>query len=457
MLSIMTTPLADAKSTDIRLRVMVVDDTKLFRLVMVKALHSIQGVEVVATAQHGKEAIEKLSNESLAVDVVFLDVEMPELNGLETLKQLRQLPHAPIAIMVSGHNKSNIAVTIEALSTGAYDFIPKPTGANATESEQELKQHMLKLLKAINFERSQVRLKQRQQATGRFTAKHDPLKATLNTPDADATHGSALQMETKAPQSARKEPVSHRSTPHQDVVKAKAIRLPQYASVYDNDTTRTEALAGRNAINNTVSAPPAQRVRDTARRLTVDAVLIGISTGGPAALTQLIPQLNPRLRVPVLIVQHMPEGFTTSLAETLNKHTPLHVTEARHNEIAHPRHVYIAPGGKHMEVVKEGDALKLVLTDAPPVNACRPSVDVLFASSAKVFRKGALAVVMTGIGRDGANGVEALHQNKNTYCITQSASTCTVYGMPKAVDDRGLSDESCPLNTLADRINELVG
>jgi two-component system, chemotaxis family, protein-glutamate methylesterase/glutaminase len=437
----------DVKQTDIRLRVMVVDDTKLFRLVMVKALHAIQGVEVVATAQHGKEAIEKLSTESLGVDVIFLDVEMPELNGLETLKKLHELPNPPVAIMVSGHNKSNMAVTIEALNTGAYDFIPKPNGANATESEAELKQHMLKLLKAINFDRSQVRVKQRQHATGRLSAalvKESP--HVIKADEVQPTPNEAMHQ-----QAGVKTATPHKASNEASVVKAKKISLPQYASAGKNNGTEGEGSIGKASPN-----APVQRVRDTNRRIATDAVLIGISTGGPAALTQLIPQLNPSLRVPVLIVQHMPEGFTASLAETLNRLTSLHVSEAQHNEIAKPRHVYIAPGGKHMEVVKEGDSLKIVLTEAPPVNACRPSVDVLFNSAAKSFHKGALAVVMTGIGRDGANGVEALKANTTAYCITQDASTCTVYGMPKAVDDRHLSDETCPLSKLAERINELV-
>jgi two-component system, chemotaxis family, protein-glutamate methylesterase/glutaminase len=444
-----TNPTSD-KQTDSRLRVMVVDDTKLFRHIMVNVLQTVQGVDVVSIAQNGREALELMRQ--TPVDVVFLDVEMPEMNGLGVLQSMRDMAEAPIAIMVSGHSKNHMHDTIQALNTGAYDFITKPNGANGTESETILQQAVLRLLKAIHYERSEERLRER-----KLLRQSQASAAVAAEPAADMTG------DTDYSDSGTKETGSTtgtRSNIHQRIAQPQhqlqsAIHAPDKRARRIQDGPATTGISSHERL---IMLDDGQEPAGKgSMRHAIDAVLIGISTGGPAALNKLIPKLNPALRVPVIIVQHMPEGFTATLAETLNHLTEMDVSEARDGELAKPAHIYIAPGGRHLEVVKGDDKLlRLKLTDAPPVNACRPSVDVLFESAANCFRKGALAVIMTGLGRDGSLGVEALKKSTHTWCITQEASSCTVYGMPKAVNERGLSDEQVALNELAKRINHFV-
>jgi two-component system chemotaxis response regulator CheB len=182
-----------------------------------------------------------------------------------------------------------------------------------------------------------------------------------------------------------------------------------------------------------------------------------VSTGGPNALAEVIPLLPARLKVPVLLVQHMPPVFTASLADHLAKRSQVTVREAAEGEAIVPGTVYIAPGGRHMVVRRSPAGVPTVgLNDSPPENSCRPSVDVLFRSVAAHYEGNVLAVVMTGMGNDGREGVRAL-KRKGAHCITQSAETCVVYGMPLAVDEAGLSDERIPLPRLAERIVQLAG
>ncbi len=193
----------------------------------------------------------------------------------------------------------------------------------------------------------------------------------------------------------------------------------------------------------------------------IEVLAIGVSTGGPNALADLIPLLPADLGIPLLIVQHMPASMTASLAESLNKKAALEVREAAEGEEVLPNVAYIAPGGRHMIVAAQGAGngapgkKYLQLTSEPPVNSCRPSVDVLFDSIARTYSGRVLAVIMTGMGSDGVEGVRAL-KKKNCYCLSQTEETCVVYGMPRAVVEAGLSDERVALDFLAFRILELV-
>lgn len=188
-----------------------------------------------------------------------------------------------------------------------------------------------------------------------------------------------------------------------------------------------------------------------------DVVAIGVSTGGPNALSEIIPALPGDLGVPVLIIQHMPPIFTASLAGMLDKKSALRVKEAEPTELVLPDTVYIAPGGKHMRIERNfitGKAT-IVTTDTPPVNSCRPSVDVLFESLPTIYGKRVLSIILTGMGNDGLAGVRQV-KAQGGYCLTQSEDSCVVYGMPRSVDEQGLSDERLPLPEIANRIRTLV-
>jgi two-component system chemotaxis response regulator CheB len=189
----------------------------------------------------------------------------------------------------------------------------------------------------------------------------------------------------------------------------------------------------------------------------VDVIAIGSSTGGPRALEEIITKLPASMPMPIIVVQHMPPVFTKSLARNINEKSELHVCEASEGERPVAGKVYIAPGGRHMLLEKDGDGEpEIRVNDDPPENSCRPSADVLFRSLCSVYRpERVLCVVLTGMGSDGAKGVKALQDRGGGYCITQSEKSCVVYGMPRAVVEAGLVCEVLDLEEIAARIMEI--
>ncbi len=362
------------------LRVLIVDDTIVYRKILTEVVESLDDVEIAGTAPHGRLALAKL--DQAPADLVLLDVEMPEMNGLEALKEIRRRHPGTSVVMVSGTNLGSADITLRCLEQGALDFLRKPEGADPEASRQELKDKLRPLLRHV---RMRMNLRQ---------------------------HEGHVQepVQERAPAAAPEPPPPPRLEP-------RAAPLP----------TR------------------------------FDVVGIGVSTGGPNALAELIPRLPADFPVPILLVQHMPPMFTASLAEHLAQRSPIAVSEARDGEPILPGHVYIAPGGLHMVVRRRQDpegagTLPIVgLNENPPENSCRPSVDVLFRSMASQYEGNLLAVVMTGMGSDGCEGVRAL-KRKGCLCLTQTEATCTVYGMPLAVEESGLSDEQVPLERLSARI-----
>jgi two-component system, chemotaxis family, protein-glutamate methylesterase/glutaminase len=180
--------------------------------------------------------------------------------------------------------------------------------------------------------------------------------------------------------------------------------------------------------------------------------VLGISTGGPQALTFLIPQLPENLSVPVAIVLHMPVGYTEMFANRLNDISPLKVSEAKEGDVLQAGRVMIAPAGRHLTFVRKADGTVVTHLDARPFDTLhRPSVDVMFQSAAEVFRDRILGVVMTGMGSDGKQG-SAWIKAHGGMIFTEAEETCVVYGMPRSVDEAGLSDKSVPLNQMATAI-----
>jgi two-component system, chemotaxis family, protein-glutamate methylesterase/glutaminase len=360
--------------------VLVVDDTVVYRTIVSDVVTNLDGVTLVGTASNGRMALEKM--ERLDVDVVLLDVEMPEMDGLEALEVIRREYPDVNVIMVSGANKHSSDVTVKALASGALDFIFKPEGRDPESSRKHLVAHIEPLLRSAVC-RNRPRW-QRRELTG-----HD---APVFKPGVS-------------------EPVSVR------------------------------------------------RVRPKPTR--IDVVAIGVSTGGPDALAKVIPQLPSDLGVPVVVVQHMPPVFTKSLAESLGKKSEISVREAVDGQSIEPNVVLIAPGGRHMVVRSRLDALTgnrhpvVGLNDSPPENNCRPAVDTLFRSVADHYGGNVLAVMMTGMGSDGCEGVRAM-KRKGCLCLTQTEESCVIYGMPRAVDEAGLSDERVALVDLPSRISTLV-
>ncbi len=237
------------------------------------------------------------------------------------------------------------------------------------------------------------------------------------------------------------------------VLKALAKRVEIKNILHRQPRTRTATASPASAV--TEYAPAVASGRTVPPYRPIELILIGVSTGGPAALGKLLPELPADLKIPVLIVQHMPEKFTRSLADNLDNRSRLGVREAEDGEVLAPGRVYIAPGGRQMKLVPAADGVKQIkITSDPPENNCKPAVDYLFRSVAANFPGKAMAVILTGMGSDGTLGVRLLRRH-GCFTIAQDADSCVVYGMPKSVVEAGVVDEVLPLSGLPGGLSRL--
>ena len=364
------------------LRVVVVDDTVVYRKIVSDVLVELPGVEVVGTANNGKIAMSRIA--SLRPDVLILDIEMPEMGGLEVLALMRVEWPDVGAIVLSTLTQEGGEITIKALELGAFDFIPKPQTGSMAENREAVSNSLAPMLKAFA---------RRQEIRRILKGKSTPEGATSEKKTGPDSAGMVQRM--------------------------KAIT--------------------------------------TQKRAKSDIVGIGISTGGPNALAQMMPQLPADLGVPVLIVQHMPPVFTKALANNLNPKCALEVKEAVDGQAIYPNVALIAPGGKQMRVVAGAEATTRIIriTDDPPENSCKPSVDYLFRSIAYHYVGRATGVIMSGMGSDGTLGSKLMKRNGSTI-IAQDEVTSVVYGMPKEAIHAGIVDVIAPLDKIAQEICRTV-
>ncbi|MEM8670162.1 MAG: chemotaxis-specific protein-glutamate methyltransferase CheB [Planctomycetota bacterium] len=385
------------------LRVIVVDDSIIFRKAVRDSLADLDGVDVVDVARDGQVAIEKIRR--LRPDVITLDIEMPIMNGLEVLQAIEREKIQTNVIVVSSLTKSGASTTTQALQMGAFDFILKPNHENANDNQAELKQQLSRCIEV---------LKRRQ------------------------TNSQATPSRITEPNKVRSQPtLENKADRPRPAIRESSIT----SSVPSNANVADDSGNGRLTGSREIPSDP-------------DAICIGISTGGPKALGCLIPALNADVSVPILIVQHMPPLFTESLANHLNATSKLKVAEAEHGTPIKNGHVYIAPGGKQMKVDGYPGAWTLSVTDDPPVRGCRPSVDVLFESASQQFRQRIIAIVMTGMGDDGMEGSAEIAKRGGHIWVQDEASS-TVYGMPRSVVKSGTSCEQYSLDELSSRINQI--
>lgn len=331
-------------------RVFIVDDSAVVRSLLRSAILSDSALELAGTAADGASALGMV--DSLHPDLILLDVEMPVLDGLATLRRLRGSGNRTPVIMCSSLTQRGARVTIEALASGASDYVAKPEVASGSNT-QSFVQELLR--------------------------------------------------------------------------KTKALMLPPIVPLPAGESTRPQ----------TISAIPS-------------IVVIGASTGGPAALHALLPTFPANFPLPILVVQHMPELFTQMLAERLARSCSLPVAEAGEGDVVSPGRIWLARGNWHLEVVRttcpaEPAALHLAQTE--PVNHCRPSVDVLFRSAARVYGSGVLAAVLTGMGSDGLAGARAIRGCGGTI-VVQDEDSSVVWGMPGAIAHAGLAHRILPLSLI---------
>jgi len=344
------------------IRVLIVDDSAVYRQMVGGVLKSFDDVEVVGIAKDGVEALRQIAD--LQPDVITLDVEMPNLNGIETLKTLKRRGPRPAAIMVSSLTEVGAAVTMEALFEGAFDFITKPTGG---------------------------------------------LQAA-------------------------------RQTLHRE--------LREKFDAWLNGPGRFGETPGRTVPNRL----PPQRGDKT---VPCELVLIGVSTGGPQALRHVVPKIDADLAAAVIVVQHMPAGYTTAMAERLDELSEITVHEAADATELNVGSVTIAPGGRHLRLVRQQDRIMTMLNDQPSENGCRPAVDYTLRSAIEAHGDRVLTVIMTGMGKDGLLECERLKRVGGTvFC--QDAATAAVFGMPKAIIDADLADRVLPLGKIGAAINRHV-
>ena len=349
-----------------RIRVLIVDDSVVIRRLLTDILGKDPEIEVVGTAPNGRIALQKLPQ--VNPDLVTLDVEMPELDGLATLPLLRKdYPKLPV-IMFSTLTERGAMATFEALARGASDYVAKPANVGSV---------------AAGMESVRVQL------------------------------------------------------------------IPKIKSLCPFNMPATNIVRPASSTSKPTFVKPINRVQRC------DAVVIGSSTGGPQALTAVIKRLPPDFPVPIVIVQHMPPVFTRHFANRLNQECAVEVREASDGEALRAGEVLIAPGDFHLEIHRKGVSVRTVLNQGSPENSCRPAVDVLFRSAARVYGPGLQAVVLTGMGQDGKRGAESIVQAGGTV-IAQDEESSVVWGMPRAVAEAGLASKVIPLQAIPDELLRCV-
>ena len=348
-----------------KIRVLIVDDAVVVRQILSGLLAADPDIEVVGTAANGRIAMAKIPQTN--PDLVTLDVEMPEMDGLQTLAEIRKIsPRLPV-IMFSTLTERGAAVTIDALSAGASDYVTKPANVGSVGTAiSRIRDELIPKIKAL---------------VGRAAP--------------------AVKPATPKPAPARP--------------------IPPAGS-------GPIAFGGR-----------------------IEALAIGVSTGGPNALSALLPQLPANLGVPVFIVQHMPPMFTRFLADRLASQSKLKVVEGSDGLPVSSGQVYIAPGDFHLTVERRATGLFLATNKAMPENSCRPAVDALFRSVAKTYGPRTLAVVLTGMGSDGLRGCEVIREAGGRV-FAQDQATSVVWGMPGFVANAGLAEKVLPLDRIAPEI-----
>jgi two-component system chemotaxis response regulator CheB len=353
------------------IRVMVVDDAVIMRSLSTRWLAEEPDLEVVAALRNGVEAINQV--ERANPDVVVLDVDMPELDGITTLQRLLEKRGDLVVIMVSTLTRRNAEISLRALALGAADYIPKPQTEGGIITSADFKRELIEKVRALGGRRKLRLLAQAGAAAARRREKEPGDAAAL----------------------------------------AGGIALRPFSPIVPR------------------------------------ALLIGASTGGPQALTAMLPQLQTVLDyAPILITQHMPPTFTIILAENLQRVSARPVRQASDGEPVIKGTVYLAPGGRHMRVARRNGTAVIALDDGPPVNFCKPAVDPLFSSAAEVWGAGCLALVLTGMGNDGRRGAADIVAAGGSV-IGQDEATSVIWGMPGAVAEAGLCSAVLPLTEIA--------
>jgi two-component system chemotaxis response regulator CheB len=414
-------------------RIIVVDDSAFMRKLFTDIIEADPAFTVIAAGKNGREAVEL--HRKLKPDAITLDLEMPEMNGIEALKLIVAESDTPV-IMLSGISEENTRETITALSLGAFDFIRKPSGPGKA-IRKTADALMLRLKTAVSIRRSKTAGPKARPASARPPAKAKGAARAAPVPKPPARQPERPQAPPPAPPPAAREsaplPLSPQAAPPGARLAGTGPKPERPAPPASAKPAAANAASGFRHI-----------------------VAIGTSTGGPRALHRLLSELPGDLPAPILIVQHMPPKFTHSLAQRLNSLSSLKVKEAEDGETVRPGVAYIAPGGRHMELAFDGSKYVIRLTDAPQRNGHRPSVDVLFESLVPFSELARHAVILTGMGSDGARGMRQLADHGAVTTIAEAEETCVVFGMPRSAIEEGAASIVLPLHEIPARLTEAV-
>jgi two-component system, chemotaxis family, protein-glutamate methylesterase/glutaminase len=358
-----------------RIRVMVVDDAVVARGLFSRWVGEEPDLEVCASLRTGREAVNQL--ERVDPDVVVLDIDMPELDGIAALPLLLEKRRDLVVIMASTLTRRNAEISLKALSLGAADYIPQPEGNREVSGSPTFRRELIEKIRTLGQRAKRLRL------------------ARVASP--------SLQP------AAQPAPVSHSGL----VLRPMPLTAPR-------------------------------------------VLLIGCSTGGPQALNAIVAKIGSVVdRAPVLITQHMPATFTAIFAEHLERVAERPVREGKDGEEINAGHIYIAPGGRHMTVVRGANgAATIALNDGPLVNFCKPAVDPLFSSAAAVWGYKIMALVLTGMGSDALHGAQAIVA-AGGHVMAQDEATSVVWGMPGQVAHAGICSAILPLPDIAPRLTRL--
>jgi two-component system chemotaxis response regulator CheB len=380
---------------DDSIRVMIVDDAIVVRGLLVRWIEAETGLQVVASLRSGREAIEQV--ERTNPDVVILDVDMPDIDGITALPRLFEKKRDLVVIMSSTLTRRNAEVSLRALSLGAADYIPKPESNREITSSVSFRRDLIEKIRALGARRKQRLNSARALPWAVPAARPGPL--------GDHAVGAGLRH----------------------------VASPDTAPVLDPVTFKLRSLP---------SVPP--RI-----------LLIGSSTGGPQALGAIVGRIGGVIdQAPVLITQHMPPTFTMILAEILERASGRPVHEAVDGEALRAGAIYIAPGGRHLRVLRRDGMPSVALDDGPPINFCKPAVDPMFSSAAETWGSWNLALVLTGMGSDGTRGAADIVAAGGSV-IAQDEETSVVWGMPGAVARAGLCSAVLPIDQIAAKLTNL--
>lgn len=388
------------------LDVMVCDDSALMRNMVSKIVNSAPGMNVVATAMNGQNLLDKIPQYN--PDVILLDIEMPVMTGVEFLKERKARKIDIPVVILSSIATEGAAVTIDCLTLGASDFITKPGGSSISVKVTEVSEEIIGKVASYG---------------GSYARKHGKL-----VPFAD------LILKLHKMQEAENFVAKQKG----EAASAEPKKFTPLVPLFSSHEKKEPSVI--------------KPVRDHGK---IEIIAIGISTGGPNALHDVFKMLDPHLTQPILVVQHMPEGFTADFANSLDRICPLKVVEATDGMRIEDGHIYIAPGNYHITVEQRIGYNAIRTNQDEQRNGHRPSADVMFESVAKTYKNNSLGVIMTGMGKDGADEITEMRK-QGAWTLGQDEKSSIVYGMPRVAWELGGIEKQVPLKQLADEISKLA-